>query len=347
MKIIQVCPRYYPEIGGIETHVKEISEILVKKGFDVEVVCTDSSGRLPKQEIINGVEITRLWAFAPGDAYHFSPAIYFYIKNQDYDILHVHNYHAFPALFACAASNKKIIFTPHYHGGSSSYLRNLLLKPYNWIGRYIFETAEKIICVSKYEMMLIENDFNISKDKLVHIPNGVNLVEFNNIKELKKDSKIILYAGRLESYKGIQYIIEALPILDGYRLEIIGKGNYEKKLHEIAKKLNVYDRIDWLENLTRDVFLSHFKSADVFVNLSTFEAYGITVAEALVCGTPCIVSTGGALFEFVDGEGCVGLGYPIDIIDLAKLIKSRKRISPRRIPDWEEITTDLIRLYSA
>ncbi len=97
-------------------------------------------------------------------------------------------------------------------------------------------------------MKLIEDDFHVSRAKLVHIPNGVNM-EFEDIMELKKDSKIILYAGRLESYKGIQYLIEALPLLDGYRLEVIGKGGYEKKLHELAQKLHVSNRIDWLKDI--------------------------------------------------------------------------------------------------
>lgn len=344
--IAMVCHRYYPDIGGIETHVREISERLVHRGFDVEVICTDPTWKYPPKDYHNGVRITRFKSWAPKNAFYFAPQLYFYIKNHDYDIIHAHNYHAFPALFASAASKERFIFTPHYHGGSHSSLRNLLLKPYRLIGDFIFEKAEKVICVSQYEMKLIENDFHVSQAKLVHIPNGLDLKEFKDIDELKKESNVILYAGRLESYKGIQYIIEALPLLKDYRLKVIGKGNYEKKLHELAKKLNVSDKIEWLKDIEKREFLSHFKSADVFVNLSTFEAYGITVAEALACGTPCIVANGGALEEFIDGEGCVGMDYPIDVNALAEIIRSRKRIAPREMPDWDEVTSELIRIYS-
>ena len=75
MKIIQVCPRYYPDIGGVETDVKEMSERLVRKGFEVEVVCTDPSGKHPKEEFINGVEVRRFRSIAPYDAYFFAPQI--------------------------------------------------------------------------------------------------------------------------------------------------------------------------------------------------------------------------------------------------------------------------------
>ncbi|VVB95975.1 D-inositol-3-phosphate glycosyltransferase [uncultured archaeon] len=340
-----VCHRYYPDIGGVETHVQQISERLVKRGFDVEVVCTDSTWKYPQQEFYNGVKITRFRSLAPKNAYFFAPQMYFYLKDRDFDIVHAHNYHAFPALFAAIAAKRRFVFTPHYHGGSHSILRNLLHIPYQWMGSFIFKKAGKIVCVSKYEMKLIEIDFHVPRSKLVLIPNGLNVEEFNAIKQLKKESKIVLYAGRLESYKGIQYLIEALPLLDGYRLKVIGKGSYDKKLHELAQKLKLNNRIDWLKDIDRKELLSHFKSADVFVNLSTFEAYGITVAEALACGTSCIVATGGALEEFV-GDGCVGLSYPIDINELARTIESRKRIVPRKMPDWDDVTSDLIKLYS-
>jgi len=345
LKIVHICQRYHPDIGGIETHVKEICEMLIKKGFDVEVVCTDASFKLPKHETINGVKVTRFWTFAPRDAFFFSPQIYFYLKGLEYDVIHVHNYHTFLALFAALANKTRLIFTPHYHGGSHSPLRNLLLKPYYAAGSYIFEKAEKVVCVSRYEMKLIKNDFNIPSSKLVHIPNGLNLEEFKEIKELKKESKNILYAGRLESYKGVNHIIEALTLLKDYRLKIIGKGPHEKKLRELALKLKVNDKIDWLKDIERSELLAHFKSADVFVNLSTFEAYGITVAEALACGTPCIVVKKGALEEFIDGKGCIGLSYPIDVHDLVRAIKIRERITPRKMLGWDDITSDLIKLY--
>ncbi|MCX9011529.1 MAG: glycosyltransferase family 4 protein [Candidatus Methanoperedens sp.] len=345
-RVAMVCHRYYPDIGGVETHVREISERLVQRGFDVEVVCTDPAGKYPCKDHYNGVRITRFRSFAPKDAFYIAPQLYSYLKKNDYDIIHAHNYHAFPALFASAASEGRFIFTPHYHGKSPSVLRDMLLVPYRWIGCSIFGKADKVICVSKYEMKLIEKDFHIPRVKLIRIPNGLTTSEFKDIKELKKESKTILYAGRIESYKGIQYIIEALPLLPDYRLKIIGKGNYEDKLRGIARRLNVSERIGWLKDIKREELLSYFKSADVFVNLSTVEAYGITVAEALACGTPCIVAAGGALEEFIDGEGCVGLNYPINIETLARAIKSRRRIQPREMPDWNDVTSDLIRVYS-
>ena len=47
MKIAQICPRFYPDIGGVETHVYEISRRLAKE-FELEILTTDPSGKLIK-----------------------------------------------------------------------------------------------------------------------------------------------------------------------------------------------------------------------------------------------------------------------------------------------------------
>ena len=56
MKIIQVCPRFIPNIGGIETHVYEISKRFANK-HEVHVFTTDPTGRLPREELLDGVRI--------------------------------------------------------------------------------------------------------------------------------------------------------------------------------------------------------------------------------------------------------------------------------------------------
>jgi len=352
MKIIQVCPRYYPDIGGVETDVKEMSERLVRKGFEVEVVCTDPSGKHPKEEFINGVEVRRFRSIAPYDAYFFAPQIYFYLKKAKCDLIHAHSYHALPAFFAALAKNgRKLVFTSYYHGRGHTALRNILHKPYKFFGLRIFRNADRVICISLYEKALIKEKFGLSDEKLVHIPNGLNLEEFR-IKSNVKDKKTILYVGRLERYKGVQHIIAALPYLEDYGLVIVGKGPYEGELRKLASSINVDGRIKWLKDLPREELLDQYKSAGVFVSLSSFEAFGITVAEALASGTPCIVAETGALKEFIDDRICFGLCYPININELAeKIIAVSKReidfleLPKDKIKSWDEVVVGYENIY--
>ncbi|MGB9928643.1 MAG: glycosyltransferase family 4 protein [Methanosarcina sp.] len=363
MKIVQICPRYLPEIGGVEMHVKEISERLAKKGHSVEVITTDPGGRLNKKEIINGVKVTRFRSFAPGNAYFLAPQIFFYLKKQNYDIIHAHSYHAFPALFAALAFNKgKFVFTPHYHRHGHTVIRDFLHIPYRFLGKKIFSRANSVICVSDYEKRLVEEDFKVAA-KTVKIPNGINLEEFEELRRLGKGSKekagkekLLLYVGRLEEYKGVQYIIQSLAEFQDFNLRVVGKGPYEAELHNMAKALKVEERVEWLKDLSRKELLECYADADIFLMLSSHEAYGITVAEALAAGAPCIVARGSALEEFVDGSNCIGIENSVSeekvYRAMKEIVKNKRKGNSRinsgidkNIIDWNEVSARTEKQY--
>lgn len=353
MRIAQVCPRYNPDIGGVETHVKEISERLAKRGFDVEVLTTDPTGKLPRDEMINDIEVRRFRSWAPSEAYYFSRSLERYLmrSSDDYDTVHVHNYHALPALYAAQAKDRnKLILTPHYHGSGHTFLRSSLHMLYRFIGKKIFEKPEKIVCVSNYERNLILNRFRVDENKVVLIPNGINLEEFKDLKRTHKDNRVILYVGRLEKYKGVHSLIKALPKLDDdIVLEIVGKGPYKKSLVSLISRLGVESRVRFFQDLPRNELVQKYVDADLYVLLSRYEAYGICVAEALACRTPCIVANTSALTEWVDNENCFGINNPISLDELVNLLNNviGRSVNGLRLPDWDEVAEKLVNLYES
>jgi len=356
MKICQVCHRFPPYTGGIETHVYEISKRLAKE-FDVEVLTTDPSGKLRSKEEIEGFTVRRFKSYAPSEAYYFSLDLYRYLKrNSDkYDMIHAHNYHAFPALFAAITKGKnRLVFSPHYHASGHSFFRNLLHKPYKLLGKKIFEKADTVICVSNFEKSLVLKNFKIDEGKIHVVPNGINLEEFRGVEEIKKNkdenSKVILYVGRIEKYKGVDYIVKAVKLLpENYVLEVVGKGSYRPKIVELAKKLGVISRVRFYQDLSREELVERYAKADVFVLLSKHEAFGIAVAEALAAKTPCVVAKTSALKEWVDEKNVFGVDYPIDVLELAELIKKVSEVDAVdvKLPDWNEVAERLTEIYTA
>jgi glycosyltransferase involved in cell wall biosynthesis len=352
LKILHVCPRYTPHIGGNEEHVRNICERLAEK-HEVEVYTTDPSKSLPEHETINHVKVTRFPSWAPGEAYFFSSKLKKELKvvSSDFEIVHAHNYGGFPALYAAQAKSANIFFfTPHYHGGGHTFLRSLLHRPYKLWGKTIFARAEKVICVSKFEMDLITRNFENVKEKLVLVPNGLNFEEFEHLKKKKGENKQILSISRLERYKGMQFIIEALPKLsEDTILNVVGKGPYREALINKAKKLDVCERVRFYDYLPRSELLQKYADADVFVLLSQHEAFGLTVAEAICAGTACIVANKSALTEWVDNERCFGIDYPVQIDKLAKLIEKiideKIVVKNKGILSWKDIVLKLEALY--
>lgn len=348
MKILQVCSQYFPPVGGLEVHVRNISERLAGE-HDVTVFTTDSSGMLPKEEEINGVLIRRFGSFSPNNAYHFSFEMLKELRESQFDIVHGHNYHAFPLLFSRYATKKKFIVTPHYHRHGVTLFRDMLIKLYKPFGKKIFQEADRVIAVSNYEKDLLIEDFQINGDKVTVIPNGVNLEEFRGLKKEERDHKTILYVARLEEFKGVQYAIQALHLLEEtIRLEIVGKGPYKEKLIRLATGLGVAQRIDFYQDLHGRELLNRYANADLFILLSRYEAFSIALAEALASKTPCIVANTSALKEWGDNENCFGIDYPISIDQLAGLINEviGKKVGEVKLWDWEAVVEQLGMVYT-
>ena len=348
MKVLQVCQRYYPGIGGVETHVQNISEILSRK-YDVTVFTGDPSGRLPREEKINDVLVKRFKSFSPSDAYHISFEMARELKKAEFDIVHGHNYHALPLYFSRYARSKKYIVPPRYHGHGHTSLRKFLIKLYKTFGKKIFEEADNIIALSNYEKELLLRDFAIDESKIQLIPNGLNIREFEDLSREGKE-KTILCVGRLEEYKGMQYVIQTLPLLDkNLCLKIVGKGPYKHSLVKLVDRLRLGNRIKFYQNLPRKELLRMYAKAGVFVLLSRGEAFGNAVAEALASKTPCIVATASALLEWIDNKNCFGIGYPINNAELAELITKvvGKEVGDVKLWSWDEVAREIAGLYES
>jgi glycosyltransferase involved in cell wall biosynthesis len=347
MRIAQVCHRYHPNIGGVEKHVKAIAERLGEE-FEVEVICSDLSPNTKREEVVNGIEVRRFGSISPGNAYFFCPQIYFYLRRRDFDIIHAHNYHAFPAFFAALAKKRsRFIFTPHYHGMSENRIRNLMLKPYKLFGSRIFEAADKIISVSNFERELIMRDFGVQKIDV--IPNGVDLTRIKRSVPFDLQDSI-LYVGRLERYKNIHLIIEAIRYLDHYHLYIIGDGSYKSELIHLIHRLDLESRVKIISNASDDDVYRWMKTCSLFITLSGIEAFGMTVIEALAAGKPVIVNDEAGLSELAEKFEYVLPFKPKEdsIGELAGIIRENagKKIDvDLHEYDWDNVVTRIKSVY--
>lgn len=253
------------------------------------------------------------------------------------------------------AKCKKLILSTHFHGSSHSVFRNSLLSLFKPFGRKTLERAEKIIAVSDFEKSLLCEYFKIEPYKIMVIPCGVDIHEFDGLTKRSRDFKSLLYVGRLTSYKGIQYLISVLPKLSAeIHLEIVGEGPFKSQLVNLVERLNLHQRVHFYQKLSRLELLQKFVDADLFVLLSSYEAFSMVVAEALVSGTRCVVSQTSALTEWVDNKYCFGLEPPIKLNSLANLIEKSIRLDNenrdrifkhKKIKDWNEVVDEIEKIY--
>lgn len=344
MKILQVTPRYAPNPGGVETHVREVSERLVERGHDVTVITADAGPDVRSRETRNGVRIRRHRGLAPGGAFHVAPEIALTVRRADADVVHAHNYHSLPVFFAAlGVGDARYVVTPHYHGASASNVRDALLSLYRPLGRWTLGRADHVLAVSDWERSQLRADFGI--DATV-IPNGLTLERFACATPIKRERPYLLCVGRLEEYKGIQHAIRTLSHLPEYDLLVAGSGNYRSILECFAHSMGVADRVELLGYVADERLPGLYAGAEVCLNLSEFEAYGMTVAEALAARTPCVVREAGALVDWTDRADCIGITN-IEPETVARAVRNASGCNAPAdpLPTWNDVTERLLACY--
>ncbi|WP_126661898.1 glycosyltransferase family 4 protein [Haloterrigena salifodinae] len=339
MRILFVTHRYPPHAGGVETHVQEIATRLVDRGHEVTVYSADAGPDVPTESTSDGVRVRRFHSLNPDGAFYAAPRMALAVRRADADIVHAHNYHAFPLFFAAlGVSNKRFIVTTHYHGASASSPRNVLLSLYRPLGRRAIRQADEIVAVSEWEHNQLQEDFGVNATV---IPNGLNVERFAEAEPEERPQPYLLCVGRLEEYKGIQHVIQALSELPEYDLLVAGSGPYREELEQIAHEEGVADRVDFLGFVDDERLPGLYAGADVYVTLSTFEAYGMTVAEALAAGTPCVVREASALLDWMSESGVEGVSSTSPEVVASALRNALSQTPDSDIKTWTEISTCL------
>jgi glycosyltransferase involved in cell wall biosynthesis len=360
--------------GGINKVIREIAKNLSKRGHEV-IVLQPNPFNLENEELYEGFRIIRVSSLIDNTKYLYglNYEIYKYLKNHlkdmNPDIIHVHGYHHLLPIETIYTikridSNIPIIFSPHLDVIKSRIAGKYLWKIYNLFARGVFKQSSKITSCSQFEAENIEF-LGVDPAKITIICHGVDLIDYmlNNetekaVNKVNHNKKIkLLYWGYLVHRKGVDFILNSLNTLvndTGCKdivLTIVGDGPEKQKLLNKAADLNLHDYIVWKSFLPQEDLIKEIKCADIFILLSRSEAYGISVAEALAMGTPCIITNKTALKEFKDEPGCFLVDYPPKPKEVAELvlniIKSDVTVGPltEKIRLWNEVSVDYERLY--
>lgn len=177
---------------------------------------------------------------------------------------------------------------------------------------------KKIITISELEKEIAVKTFNILPDKIVVIPNGVDLYRFNpstrdNMNSIKdslginKNSKIILFTGNNFKRKGLETVIKALARIKkipNLYLLIAGKdkiGHFNK----LSQELGVSEKVKFLGYVSEMEKI--YGISDIFAFPSQYDSFASVVLEAMACGVPVITTktTGASMLICHGKEGFI------------------------------------------
>lgn len=361
IKIGMVCPYGWDTPGGVQTHIRELTQHLLDEGHQVSVFAPVSNEENIEEEWlvsagkpisipVNG-SVARV-LFGP----IASSRVKQWINQGNFDLLHLHE-PAIPSLslLACSAATGPMVGTFHVSSPKQKaiYAIGPILEP-------IVEKLTARIAVSELARQTLKDHFDTDA---VVIPNGIESANYANANPTIhwRNPNTIGFIGRFaEPRKGLQVLIDALPIIvrsiPDVRVLIAGPGDRE----DFVKGLDIglRNRLVFLGFLTDSEKASLLKSLDVYVAPNTGgESFGIILIEALSAGTPVVASDIQA-FQAVLENGDAGLLFKNeDSADLAKQIVKLLRdkdlqsklsingkLSSQKY-DWQVVADQILSVY--
>ncbi|UQX00305.1 glycosyltransferase family 4 protein [Streptomyces sp. RerS4] len=359
MKIGIVCPYSWDVPGGVQFHIRDLAEHLIRLGHEVSVLApADDETPLPPYVVSAGraVPVPYNGSVARLNFGFLSAArVRRWLHDGVFDVIHIHE-PASPSLglLSCWAAQGPIVATFH----TSNPRSRAMIAAYP-ILQPALEKISARIAVSEYaRRTLVEH---LGGDAVV-IPNGVD-VDFFARAEPKPEwgGQTLGFIGRIdEPRKGLPVLMAAFPAIveacPDVRLLVAGRGDEEEAVASLPEELRA--RVEFLGMVSDEDKARLLRSVDVYVAPNTGgESFGIILVEALSAGAAVLASDLDAFAQVLD-QGAAGELFANE--DAASLAASaiallrdparRAELSARgsahvRRFDWSTVGADILAVY--
>jgi glycosyltransferase involved in cell wall biosynthesis len=328
---------YHPEVGGMESHIKDLAEEFVERGHRVSIVCGLSLPGLAAHEVINGVDVTRTRWFGRTPVGWFRYVIgslaAFDRVAADADIVH-------GQCFPCALATRRAAGRYHIPNvvtiHSSHFLRLAPKRALRPGFRYLLDPTDHILTPSEE----LENAvLTVTPGRPVEpYVNAVSTRRFRRVEpSLASPGKtVIVCPRRLVEKNGVRFAVMAMPLIlreTPAHLYMAGPGPLQPELEALARELGVESAVTFLGAVPHEQMPAVLSSADVVLVPSLMEATSIAALEAMACERVVAASRVGGLPEIIDDE--VGAlfppGDPPGIAATVKLLLNRDRAGMGRV----------------
>ncbi len=323
-KVLIFSHAYFPNwVGGAEIALKEITDRISQNEIEFHLI---TLGADEPEEKIGNINIHRVRPFG---VFTYSKILhkiakYLFIFQAYFVAKKLHKKHNFNTIWSLMATyggftalffkrkyrNVKFVLTLQ-EGDPIEYILKRL-GVFKSLYKNIFKNADVIQVISNY-LGKFAKDMGFNGDPVL-IPNAVDLEifskeyskdEINKIREnfVSENQKLLVTTSRLVVKNGLEYVIKALPEIIDYKFLVIGKGELQDSLKNLAKDLGVLDRVILKGYVEQSEISKYLKASDIFIRPSLSEGLGNSFLEAMASGIPVIATPVGGIPDFlIDNE---------------------------------------------
>ena len=367
--------------GGIGIHYRNLCESLVRRGHNVHVIIAIPFLNHENNSYFNGVTITKLPLSYP--KFITYPILGFILNliNIEKNILpYWHSYLIFKKLKMMNKNNKlDIIEFPNTYG---LLFFNVKHKDRNVINRvfttdkdhtfindieltdyYYRRTVMETFCINNCNLIVVPShehkrkiltNYTVNNKDIKIIPLGTDVPKSKENKSNDKNSINILYVGRFEQRKGIDLLLNAIPIVlqktdKNIKFQIIGKAHngidYENNFYN-EHNLSKSSTVDFLGEITGDSLIPFYQNCDIFVAPSRWESFGLIYIEAMSYAKPIIACNNGGAKSIIRNNIDGLLVETENSMEIAKAILSLIADKQKRVTMGENSFSRFTKKYT-
>lgn len=324
LKILVALQYYLPHRTGVPIHVQRVAEQLVTRGHEVTILTARHMIDLPRDETINGVRLVRLWAPLRVSRGMIMPAYPWAAWGliRQHDVVWLHTPMLETALMAVLTrlAGKRLIATHHGDlilppGLFNRFVRWFTYQNYAFMAR----RAARLIA---YSHDYADHSYYLKpfRDRVsvIYPPIEVPDPQPERVAELRErwqtnGGPLIGYAGRFVQEKRPDLLIRALEVINQVHPDarVVFAGEYDIRYEDTWERSQALiqryeEQLIFLGPLTSMQAMANFYAAcDVLVLPSDTECFALVQVEAMLCGTPVVMTDtpGGRVPVTVSGMG--------------------------------------------
>ncbi|CAB4393020.1 UDP-Glycosyltransferase/glycogen phosphorylase [Rhizophagus irregularis] len=366
--IAMVSDFFYPNMGGVESHLYQLSQRLIQRGHKIIIITHSYGNRTGIRYLTNGLKVyyvPHMVIYSEATLptiYGFFPIFRNIVKREKIDIVHGHQ--AFSslcheAILHSRTMGMKACFTDHSLFGfadASSILTNKLLK-------FTLSDIDHVICVSHTSKENTVLRAALNPQMVSVIPNAVVASQFKPDPGAQDPNFItIVVASRLVYRKGMDLLVAAIPRIcqmhSKVKFIIGGDGPKRIDLEQMREKYLLHDRVELVGTLMQHEVRNLLTKGHIFLNTSLTEAFCIGIVEAACCGL-LVVSTkvGGVpevlpkhmiIFAKPEEDDLVNaVGRAIEMIRLKEVIPIKFHDEIKEMYSWVNVAERTEKVYDA
>ncbi|MFL2670799.1 MAG: glycosyltransferase [Candidatus Actinomarina sp.] len=373
MKILQISFHTSPfgsvgkfDSGGLNIYVQQTAKLLSNK-HNVTVVTAEKAESFKE----NNLEFVSLNLFEKDLSVEdkeiylqdFRKKLDEIVDLKSFDIIHAHYWLSGLVAKQIAEEFKiPLIYTSHSLG--------IFLEGYNNervdCEKIVMTESDFVTASSEFENVLISENYKIDKNKIKHIPPGVDREIFSINPSIKREN-IFLSIGRIQPQKGQLEVLNFLnnfrKIESNFKCYFIGGPSgksgdeYLEELRKSIKEADLGSHVEFLDSLPQTKIKELLNRSKLLLHTSKFETFGLVAIEANSMGVPVLTTNKGSLVEIIENnkngflsENLVESSVNNFVMDLLQDDSRFELIMKNCIEksskyDWQNTTNTIEKLY--